>query len=288
MTTLDRRLYAYRPDLADARLKGQVEAHAFSEGKLYRVTDAVIDIRRHPAPDSGIESQALYGETVRVFDDLEGFGWGQLESDGYVGHVPMNALMPGTQATTHVVSAPRTFLYPGPDMKFPVSKALSIGSRLTVVGEAETRGTKYLRLETGECLIAGHARLFDEHASDPVDVAARLLETPYLWGGRCAFGIDCSGLVQLSHAMSGIALPRDSDMLAASAGRKIGEGAEHEPLKRGDLVFWKGHVAIVEDEKSVIHASGHAMQVVREHLDKAIERIGYLYGLPTVWRRIAP
>jgi cell wall-associated NlpC family hydrolase len=288
MTTLDRRLHAFRPDLADARLKGQVEARAFSEGNVFRIVDPVIDIRRHPAPDSGVESQALYGETVRVYDDIEGFGWGQLETDSYVGHVPMNALKSGTLSTTHVVSAPRTFLYPGADMKFPVTKALSMGSRLMVAGETETRGTKYFKLESGEYLIAGHATPINEHASDPVWVAARLLETPYLWGGRSAFGIDCSALVQLTHAMCGIYLPRDSDMLANGAGRQIGEGADHEPLKRGDLVFWKGHVAMLEDDTSIIHASGHAMQVVREPLNKAIERIGYLYGLPTMWRRIAP
>jgi cell wall-associated NlpC family hydrolase len=233
-----------------------------------------------------VDSQALYGEMVRIFDDMEGFGWAQLETDGYVGHVAMNALVPGALEATHIVSVPRTFLYPGPDMKVPVTGRLSMGSRLCASGEAETRGTKYLRLETGECVVAGHARLVDDHGMDPVAIAARLVETPYLWGGRSAFGIDCSGLVQLSHAMCGVALPRDSDMLASGAGRQIGEGAQHEPLKRGDLVFWKGHVAMIEDANTIIHASGHVMQVVREPLDLAIERIGYMYGLPTVWRRI--
>ena len=286
MTTLDRRLNAFRADLADIRLKGKVDAPRFAEGKPYRVIDPVVDLRRHPAPDSGVDSQALYGEIIHVFDDIEGFGWGQLESDGYVGHVSMNSLMPGVLSPTHIVSVPRTFLYPGPDMKLPVTKALSMGSRLTVTGVAETRGTKYLRLETGECCIAGHASPLDEPAADPVAIASCLLETPYLWGGRSAFGIDCSGLVQLCHAMCGVPLPRDSDMLASSAGRQIGEGADHEPLKRGDLVFWKGHVAMVEDPDTIIHASGHVMKVVREPLDKAIERIGYLYGLPTAWRRL--
>ena len=284
--TLDRRLNAYRPDLADTRLKGWVEAQHFADGTLYRVVGSLIDLKRHPAPDSAIENQALFGEAIRIFDDMEGFGWGQLQTDGYVGHVPMNSLMPGTLEATHIVSAPRTFLYPGPDMKFPVTMHLSMGSRLVVTGEAETRGTKYFRLESGECIVAAHARPVAEKASDPIAVAARLLETPYLWGGRSAFGIDCSGLVQLSHAMCGISLPRDSDMLASGAGRQIGEGNVHEPLKRGDLVFWKGHVAMLEDAKTLLHASGHVMQVVREPLNMAIERIGYLYGLPTVWRRL--
>lgn len=284
--TLDNRLNAFRPDLADERLRGQVEAPRFVAGVPMQVIDPVIDIRREPRPDACVDSQALYGETVLLFEDLEGFGWAQLQTDNYVGYVPMNALSQTLTPPTHIISAPRTFLYPGADMKFPTTKSLSMGSLLTVIGDAETRGTRYLKLTSGEYIIATHARVINDHAADPVTVALRFLEAPYLWGGRSAFGIDCSGLIQLSHAMCGNTLPRDSDMLASSAGRQIGEGATHEPLQRGDLVFWKGHVAFMEDEHTLLHASGHAMAVVRESFQEAIERIRALYGLPTSYRRI--
>jgi cell wall-associated NlpC family hydrolase len=283
---LDKRLNAFRPDLADERLRGQVEAAKFVVGRPMQIIDAVIDIRREPRPDAPVDSQALYGEAVLLFEDLEGFGWAQLQTDGYVGYVPMNALTQNTTPPTHMVSAPRTFLYPGADMKFPVTKVLSIGSRLTIVGEAETRGTRYLKLASGECIIANHVRPIHERSSDPLSLAARFIDTPYLWGGRSAFGIDCSALVQLSHALCGNALARDSDMLAQSAGRQIGEGADHEPLQRGDLVFWKGHVAFMEDAQTLLHASGHAMAVVREAYVPALERIKAMYGLPTIYRRI--
>ncbi len=284
--TLDKRLNAFRPDLADERLRGRVDAPRFVAGVPMQVIDPVIDIRREPRPDARVDSQALYGETVLLFEDLEGFGWAQLQTDNYVGYVPMNTLSQTLTPPTHIVSAPRTFLYPGADMKFPSTKTLSIGSHINVVGEAETRGTRYLKLTSGEYVIAVHARPLNDHAIDPVTIALRLLETPYLWGGRSAFGIDCSGLVQLSHAMCGNALPRDSDMLAKSAGRQIGGGATHEPLQRGDLVFWKGHVAFMEDEHTLLHASGHAMAVVREPYLAALERIKGMYGLPTSYRRI--
>lgn len=285
MTTLDRRLHAYRSDLADARLRGLVDAPRFSEGVVNQVCVPVADIRRTPSPDAAVDTQAMYGERLRVLEDHEGWCWVQLQTDGYVGYVAHNALTSRIKEPTHVVSVPRTFLYPGPDMKFPVTGSLSMGSQLTVTGEAETRGTRYCVLSSGEAVIAAHVMAVEKPLSDPVAVAARLIDTPYLWGGRTAFGIDCSGLVQLAHAMCGNQLPRDSDMQRADVGELIGEGADHQPLQRGDLVFWKGHVAMMEDDQLMLHASGHTMAVVREQLAEAVTRIGHLYGLPLAYRR---
>jgi cell wall-associated NlpC family hydrolase len=198
-----------------------------------------------------------------------------------------NALTSRLTNATHIVGAPRTFLYPGPDMKYPVSAALSMGTGLSVTSETETRGTKYFGLSSGEHIIASHTIAAGNRPNDPVAVASRLLETPYLWGGRSGFGIDCSGLVQLSHALCGRALPRDSDMLREGAGSLIGQGTDHPPLIRGDLVFWKGHVAMMENETTMIHASGHTMSVVREGFADAVQRIEPMYGLPLAYRRIA-
>jgi cell wall-associated NlpC family hydrolase len=116
-------------------------------------------------------------------------------------------------------------------------------------------------------------------------VAEALLSTPYLWGGTSAFGIDCSGLVQLSMRMAGRTVPRDTDMQASGLGEPFDPGADLAGLRRGDLVFWKGHVAIMLDGKNIIHANGHAMMVSRERLSDAVERIAYLYGGPTGFRR---
>ncbi len=286
MSGLDKRLNAYRPDLADMRLAELVSATKFVSGRLMQISDPVADIRREPRPDAPVDSQGLYGEKVLVFEDREGWCWVQLQTDGYVGYMAHNALTSRLSSATHIVSVPRTFLYPGPDMKYPVTTALSMGAGLCVTGEAETRGTKYLKLASGESIIASHTIMADARPSDPVAVALRLLETPYLWGGRSGFGIDCSGLVQLSHALCGRALSRDSDMLRDGAGAHIGHGADHPPLKRGDLVFWKGHVAMMIDETNIIHASGHTMSVVREGFTDAVKRIEPMYGLPLAFRRI--
>ena len=285
MTARDTRLHAYRPDLADERLRGEVDAARFVMGRPARVAVAVADLHKAPQPDSGLNTQAIYGDDVRVFDVAEGWAWIQNELDGYVGYVAADVLTERTAEPTHVVCVPRTFVYPGPDLKQPRSGELSIGSLLTITGTAETRGTEYALLASGEAVIAKHLAQAGKVAADFVEVAETLLNTPYLWAGVSGFGIDCSGLVQLSMRMAGKSVLRDSDMQAATIGADIDPGAGFMELGRGDLVFWNGHVGIMSDKDTLIHASGHTMTVAREPLRQAIDRIGYLYGGPTGFRR---
>lgn len=282
--TLDHRSHAYRADLADIRLKGQVTAERYTEGAPGEVIVPVADIRPRPDPDCSIDTQALLGEALTVFDISGEWAWVQLAADGYVGYVRQEAIRQGSTPATHVVAVPRSFVYPGPDLRFPHRMVLSMGSRVSIVGAAETRGTPYALLEDGSAMIASHLRPVGEFAAeDVVSVAARFLHTPYLWGGRSGFGIDCSGLVQMALAMTGKAAPRDSDQQASGLGAVI--DPQSDGLLRGDLVFWKGHVGFLEDPDTLLHASGGTMTVTREPLQAAIDRIARLYGLPTVYRR---
>ncbi|MGC0051946.1 NlpC/P60 family protein [Brucella pituitosa] len=282
---LDRRLNAYRPDLADERLSGKVQASRFTTGTLMQVSASVVDLRSEPRPDSGPQTQIIFGDMVRVFEEQDGWSWVQAERDGYTGYVSSASLEKPTADATHMVIVPRTFIYPGSDLRFPHTKALSLGSRVRIVGSAETRGTQYALLENGEALIAGHLAPLDQHAADYVAVAETLLHTPYLWGGTSGFGIDCSGIVQLSMWVSGRKVLRDSDMQQNTLGEIVEPDADYSNLKRGDLVFWKGHVAICASPDMLIHASGHTMTVTLEPLRDAIKRIAYLYDLPTLIRR---
>jgi cell wall-associated NlpC family hydrolase len=285
MSAHDSRLHAFRADLADERLRGVVEAERFVGGRLARIAVPVADLRKAARPDAGLDSQILLGDDVRVFEESEGWAWAQAERDGYVGYVADTVFAPIAGETTHLVNVPRTFLYPGPDMKLPRRAQLSMGSQISVTGYAETRGTNYAVLPSGEAVVAGHLVPKDAVANDYVTVAETLLNTPYLWGGSSGFGIDCSGLVQLSLRMTGRNVLRDTDMQAETVGSAIEAGAAYENLRRGDLVFWKGHVAIMTDAENMIHANGHTMMVSREPLKAALERIGYLYGAPTGFRR---
>ena len=281
--TLDRRLHAFRDDLAEEALEGRVTAARFTAGTPARVTAPVADMRPKPDHAAGIDTQLLFGEPVTVLDRAEGWVWAKSGIDGYVGYVAADALGEPGPEPTHIVTAQRSFVYPEAELKRPAMAALSLGSRVSVTGEAETRGTPYLRLAGGGAMIAHHLAPLDTPASDDyVACAARFMETPYLWGGRSGFGIDCSGLVQLAMMMTGRAAPRDSDMQEAGLGTPV----ERAAAKRGDLVFWKGHVAIMEDADTVLHANGHTMTVARERLADAIRRIEPVYGLPTGWRRV--
>jgi cell wall-associated NlpC family hydrolase len=285
LTARDARLHAFRSDLADARLKGEVAAERFVAGRPARIVASVADLRKAPRPDAGLNTQALFGDDVLVFEDAEGWAWIQAERDGYVGYVADTVLGARDHAPTHIVSVPRTFLYPGPDLRFPVGGQLSMGSVVRVTGGAETRGTHYALLPSGEAIISGHLRPIAEPAVDYVAVAETFLGAPYLWGGVSGFGIDCSGLVQLAMRMAGRQVLRDTDMQAATIGEPLDPGPDFAGLRRGDLVFWKGHVAIMTDPETMIHANGHTMLVSREGLKDAVARIGYLSGDPTGFRR---
>ena len=269
MIKLDPRLNAYRDDLADARLKGLVEAARFVEGVTRRVIATTAPVRRQPSPDAALDTEALYGETVTLFEEVEGWAWGQLANDGYVGWLPGAALGEPGMAATDKVGALRTFAYPRPDIKAPIVGVLSMASRVAVVG-AEG---KFAVLDDGRFVIARHLLPIDDRAPDFVAVAERFVGVPYLWGGKSSLGIDCSGLVQLSMIMAGLCCPRDSDMQAAGAGTALDIPSGLPEFRRGDLIFWKGHVGILKDADTLLHANAHHMEVATEPVTEAIARI---------------
>jgi cell wall-associated NlpC family hydrolase len=270
--TFDRRLTPVRPDLAGSAYKGKVSAERFVEGTLKTVTADVLDLR--PEPDLGklVDTQVLYGETFRVFDETpEGWSWGQLETDGYVGWISSTGLGPH-RLPTHRVRALRTYRYPVADLKYPPLGLISLGSLVTVVGETTTRGLGYALLGDGSAVVARHLVPLDAEEEDWVAVAEEMIGTPYLWAGRTSLGIDCSALVQIAAQTAGLSVPRDSDMQEKGTGDSVTDW-QPDSLKRGDLMFWRGHVGIIRGENSLLHANGHTMTVAIEPLDEAIDRI---------------
>jgi cell wall-associated NlpC family hydrolase len=260
MNTFDRRLTPARADLAAAYLKGRVTAERYVEGVVMEVKDGVVDLRRAPRPDAAVDTQALYGERVTVYDEEEGWAWAQLSGDGYVGWIAACSLWSELSEPTHRVCAPRTFVYPAASIKEPPLLALPLSAQVSVVDE---RGSFLVTRDRG-FIWRPHLAPLDAPAEDFVAVAERLLDAPYLWGGKSSIGVDCSGLVQIALAAAGRAAPRDSDMQEAQLGEAVAIGA---PLARGDLVFWKGHVGIMRDPTTLLHANGTHMLVSSEPLD---------------------
>jgi cell wall-associated NlpC family hydrolase len=267
--SFDRRITPIRADLADERLRGQIEAERFTAGTLKRVVASFSPLHRHPSREAPVDTQAIFGESVTVYDEHEGWAWAQLNDDGYVGYLPSEALGEPGAEPTHRVRAIRTFVYPGPNLKLPYRDYLTLNAKVAVM---ETEGD-YARLATGGWVYAPHLAGLDAFETDCVSVAERFLHTPYLWGGKTSLGIDCSGLAQTALAAAGIAAPRDSDMQERALGTPIGVKPDLGGLRRGDLVFWKGHVGLMMDESNFIHATGHSMTVMIEPLAIAEERI---------------
>lgn len=281
MSKLDPRLHAYRPDLADAALVGQVEAERFVEPRLMQVIEPVITLHKAPRFDSMQLTQALFGEEVKLFHEEEGWAWVQLVTDGYVGYVNGNALSLDVTAPTHRVAVPSTFMYPEASLKTLPAIPLTLNAQVTVTAESGA----YSQLSNGRFVFSAHLKRIDDVEADFVAVAELFCHVPYFWGGKSVQGLDCSGLVQLSLEACGQRALRDSDMQEQTLGEKLLVN-DLDSLTRGDLVFWSGHVGIMTDEKTLLHANGHHMMVVAEPLKDAVDRIAAKYGQITCVRRL--
>jgi cell wall-associated NlpC family hydrolase len=262
----DPRLTPARPDLAAAHLRGRVEAARFVEGMAQEVIAGHAPVRREPSHGAKLLTEALHGELVMVYEsDDEGWAWGQLLADGYVGWLPAAALLPRGAEPTHKVVAQRTLVFPGPSIRLPPTNALPFGAQVAVAGQDKN----FAVTAAGGYVPWRHLAELDTVERDYVAVAERFLGAPYLWGGKTSLGLDCSGLLQVSLTACGVPCPRDSDLQEHA----IGWPATVSNLQRGDLLFWMGHVAIARDRDTLIHANAFHMQVAIEPVAEAVARI---------------
>ena len=279
---LDPRVTPARPDLAAKQLDGIVQAQRFVTGQAFEIAAAQAPVREKPSPDAMLQTEALKGERLTIYDIRDGWAWGQLDADRYVGYLPASALGAPGPAATHKVTALRTFVFPGPSIKLPPTETLSFASRLPIARTDDT----FAVTATGGYVPLVHLAPLDATESDFIAVAERFLGTPYLWGGKTSLGLDCSALVQLALGACGVAAPRDTDMQEQALGSALAPADALAQLRRGDLVFWKGHVAIARDATTLLHATAHPMAVAIEPTAPAIARIRDDAGEVTSVRRL--
>jgi cell wall-associated NlpC family hydrolase len=272
-----------RGDLAAKHLAGKVDAQRFVEGTDYEIGAAQAPLRGSPSHEAMLLTEALKGERITVYDiDGQGWAWGQLAGDGYVGFVPQDALVPPGPSPTHKVTALRTFVLPGPSVRLPPREMLSFGCQLVVTRADELFATT----ASGGYVPIRHLAPVAAMETDFVAVAERFVGTPYLWGGKSALGLDCSGLLQLALAAYGVRCPRDTDMQERALGSALANPPKLGELRRGDLLFWKGHVAIARDAATLVHANASHMAVTSEPVATAIPRIRAIAGEITSVRRL--
>lgn len=271
----DARLTAARGDLASQALEGLVRAQTYAPARRTTAIIPAAALRKAPDGDAEQVDQVLFGEAFDVFEEAGGYAWGQAARDGYVGFVELAALALAEAVPTHRVSAIRTYAFAQPSIKSRALGPYSINALVAV----EDREGRFVKAAGSGWFVEVHLAQIGMFEADPVAVAERFLGASYLWGGRESLGLDCSGLVQQALLACGRACPRDTDQ-QERMGRPV------ETLARGDLVFWKGHVAMMLDEARIIHANAHHMATAIEPLAEA--RARYLaagVGEPTAYRR---
>jgi cell wall-associated NlpC family hydrolase len=261
---VDRRLTPFNDRVAAKHLAGLVDAAEFVDGWSMQIAVPVADLRVDPKSASR-DRQLLFGEQVKVFEIKDGLAFCQADKDGYVGYVS-DAHFAEPVDTTHFVSVAATHIYPSADLKKPETALLSFGAKVRVVAGIGN----FFETDAGHFIPRPHVRPIKVPMADPATVAQLFFGTPYLWGGNSYNGIDCSGLVQAAMLASGNPCPADSDLQQVTLGRPL---SDDEAIERGDLLFWKGHVALTVDSETMIHASGHHMAVVYEPIADAIARI---------------
>lgn len=283
MNPLDPRLTPARPDLAAAHLRGKVEARHFAEGEIKQAIRGNVALRGAPSFDGELHTEILFGENFTVYEEKNGWAWGQCALDSYVGYARSSEFASPGPAPTHRVTAFKTPLQSAPELKRGAVDFLPMNAKVAVLGEED----RYAKIGDGIYVFAGHLAPLAAKASDWVAVAERFVGFPYLWGGKTADGLDCSGIIQLALEAGGIKAPRDADMMEEILGKPLDITPDFSGLKRGDIVYWTEHMGVMLDAKRLLHANAFHMQVAVEPLTEAVARISGVAGAVRAIKRIA-
>lgn len=270
---LDKRINAYRDDIADIALKGKVSAGEYVSAEKYQIAKGLTALYGAADETTPQTSQLLYGEYFNVFELSGNWAWGQSLKDGYVGYCALSDLTPDLHIPTHHVSALSSHIFPKPNIRSHPIDIVHMMSDVSVIDEKQENG--FVQLADGNWIYATH--ISKDVGTDPVSEALKFLYTPYLWGGRTNAGIDCSGLIQIAYASIGVAIARDADQQE----KLIGTILEEDQIPgHGDIAFFPGHVGIMLDDMHMLHANAHHMRVSIDPLKDVIDIVSFQTDKP--------
>ena len=283
--SFDPRVTPVRDDLVATHLRDRYPRANQASGQLRRATVSRATLSFGPDAAARRESELLFGEGFTVFDERDGWAWGQAARDHYVGWLPSDMLGPDLGAPTHEVVVPATYLYPEADLKSPAPVRLSLASLVVATGRREDN---FLEAAGGGWIHVNHVAPREVVESDYVSTGLSLVGVPYLWGGRSSDGMDCSGFIQVVLQRAGLMPPRDSDQQEAVVGTPFDNDDDLGKLRRDDILFFQGHVGIVLDGWRFLHASASNMTVSIQRLSNVVDHAKEAGTPPRAVRRIWP
>ncbi len=267
---IDKRLNAYRDDLADISLKGKVQSAQFIKPTKAVASAPSSSLRRGPAESDPVEKELLRGEKINVFEEKSGWCWVQSLRDGYVGYTKASSInYKNTVKMTHQVNSLRSLLFAEPNLKSFVKGHLSLNAIVSVISVKD----KFSQLECGSWIFSGHIQHINISNLTFLEAAKLYLEAPYLWGGNNNLGVDCSGLVQMAALAIGAILPRDADMIEDHFTEIVPYTNDDTILEINDLFFWPGHVGIYAGDNMILHANATDMKVSYHNIDFLLPHI---------------
>ena len=283
---MDRRITPVRNDLAADWLRAKFKAERYAAGEPCTVIRDGAPLHFSPERSATMESQLIHGEVFQVYEQRDGWCWGQNLTDNYVGYVPAVDLAADLPAPDHQVAALHCHLYTEPDLKRPTAGIISMSARVKII---DIDG-KFCRIASGYWLHSRHLVSLDYNTQDLIGTAVKFIGVPYLWGGRTAQGLDCSSLVQITMAMAGIPAPRDSDLQEAGLGTPVAmdNPRDFSRIEEGDLVFFPGHVGLFVNDWRFLHASAFDMQVSLHGFSDVLDRANSDNAGVTSIRRVTP
>ncbi len=225
-----------------------------------------INLYDKPSYNSKVGSQILYGEKFKILSKKKKFYKVKNSYDNYVGYIKSlkctNKFRP-----THKISVlkSRIFKYPKIHSKHKSKKFLSFSSKIQII----KKNKNFIMFDKNKWLSIKDIKLINQKEKNFIKILKLFLKCKYMWGGKTFNGIDCSALIQIFYQYNNKYYPRDTKDQIKYSKKKI----KRSNFKKGDLIFWKGHIAACLNSTKLIHAYGPKKKVILMPISKTINRI---------------